>query len=211
MAMQGGDALGSCFMSAWNDGSHATPFRELLQMYRGKSLRFPARINPSVKSFWASHGSRVRESTVHRAPPSRCASCGCSPCPQAASKEQGGQGRSGVPGFDDKVPAAVGKGDAEFREFQADVGCHHGGPFAAQRPGWLHGGILQRSERSLHPRDHPGADQPLVSDGSGRDRLPRSDQLRPQRRARAHCARTRCTSNRSRSTAALSPDRFASR
>jgi len=41
----------------------------------------------------------------------------------------------------------VGQGGAEFLELPADVCRHHGGAFAAQRPGWLHGGILQRSQR----------------------------------------------------------------
>jgi hypothetical protein len=64
-----------------------------------------------------------------------------------AANEQVGQGRCGDPGFGDKVPAAVGQGGAEFPELPADVGCHHGGAFAAQRPGWLHGGLLQWSQR----------------------------------------------------------------
>ena len=51
--------------------------------------------------------------------------------------------RPGDPGFGHLVTAAVGQGGSEFREFPADVGRHHGGAFAAQRPGWLHGGILQ--------------------------------------------------------------------
>jgi hypothetical protein len=41
---------------------------------------------------------------------------------------------------------------ADLPELPADVGRHHGGAFAAQWPGWLHGGILQRSQRSLDPR-----------------------------------------------------------
>ena len=64
-----------------------------------------------------------------------------------AAQEQVDQGRSGDPGFGDNVPAAVGQGGTEFRELPVDVGRHHGGAFAAQRPGWLHGGILQRSQR----------------------------------------------------------------
>jgi hypothetical protein len=64
-----------------------------------------------------------------------------------AAEQQVGQGRSGGPGLGDKVPAAVGQGGTEFPEFPADVGRHHGGAFAAQRPGWLHGGILQRPQR----------------------------------------------------------------
>ena len=58
-----------------------------------------------------------------------------------------GQGRSGDPGFGHPVTAAVGQGGTEFREFPADVGRHLGSAFAAQRPGWLHGGILQSSQR----------------------------------------------------------------
>jgi len=34
-----------------------------------------------------------------------------------------------------------------FPHLSADVGRHHGGAFAAHWPGWLHGGILQRSQR----------------------------------------------------------------
>ena len=64
-----------------------------------------------------------------------------------AANEQVGQGRSGDPGFGHKVAAAVGQGGAEFRELSADVGRHLGSAFATQRPGWLHGGILQRSQR----------------------------------------------------------------
>ena len=64
-----------------------------------------------------------------------------------AAQQQVGQGRSGDPGFGDKVPAAVGQGGADLPELPADVGCHHGGAFAAQWPGWLHGGILQSSQR----------------------------------------------------------------
>ena len=64
-----------------------------------------------------------------------------------AAKEQVGQGRSGDPGFDDKVSAAVGQGDADLHELQADVGRHHGGASAGQWAGWLHGGILQSSQR----------------------------------------------------------------
>ena len=118
--------------------------------------------------------------------------------------------RPGDPGFGRLVPAAAGQGGADLPELPADVGRHHGSAFAAQWPGWLHGGILQRSQRSLDPRDHPGADQLLVSDGSGRDRLPRTDQLTAELQRRAHSARSRCTSNRMRSMAALSPDRCAS-
>ena len=64
-----------------------------------------------------------------------------------AAQEQVGQGRSGDSGFGDKVPAAMGQGGSNLRELPADVGRHHGGAFAAQRPGWLHGGILQRPQR----------------------------------------------------------------
>ena len=64
-----------------------------------------------------------------------------------AAEQQVGQGRSSDPGFGDKVPAAVGQGGAEFPELPAEVGRHHGGAFSAQWPGWLHGGILQRSQR----------------------------------------------------------------
>jgi hypothetical protein len=41
----------------------------------------------------------------------------------------------------------VGKGGTEIPEFPADVGSHHDGGFEAHWPGWLHGGILQRSQR----------------------------------------------------------------
>ena len=58
-----------------------------------------------------------------------------------------GQGRSGDAGFGHRVPAAVGQGGWNLPELPADVGCHHGSAFAARRPGWLHGGILQRSQR----------------------------------------------------------------
>ena len=53
-----------------------------------------------------------------------------------AAEQQVGQGRSGDPGFGDKVPAAVGQGGADLPELPADVGRHHGGAFAAQWPGW---------------------------------------------------------------------------
>ena len=39
------------------------------------------------------------------------------------------------------------EGGADLPELPADVGRHQGGGLAAQRPGWLHGGILQRSQR----------------------------------------------------------------
>ena len=65
----------------------------------------------------------------------------------AAAEQQVCQGRSGDPGFGHKVPAAMGQGGSNLRELPADVGRHHGGAFAAQRPGWLHGGILQRPQR----------------------------------------------------------------
>ena len=58
-----------------------------------------------------------------------------------------GQGRSGDQGFGHKVPAAVGQGGAEFPDFPADVGRHLGSGFAGQWLGWLHGGILQSSQR----------------------------------------------------------------
>ena len=58
-----------------------------------------------------------------------------------------GQGRSGDPGFGHPVAAAVGQGGADLPELPANVGRHHGGAFAARRPDWLHGGILQRSQR----------------------------------------------------------------
>jgi hypothetical protein len=57
------------------------------------------------------------------------------------------QGRSGDPGFGDKVPAAVGQRSADLLEFPADVGRHHGGAFAAHWSSWLHGGSLQRGQR----------------------------------------------------------------
>jgi hypothetical protein len=41
----------------------------------------------------------------------------------------------------------MGQGGADLPELPADVGRHHGGAFAAQWAGWLHGGILQRSQR----------------------------------------------------------------
>jgi hypothetical protein len=65
----------------------------------------------------------------------------------SAAQEKVGHGCSCDPGFGHKVPAAVGQGDADLPEFPADVGRHHGGAFVAQRPGWLHGGILQRPQR----------------------------------------------------------------
>jgi hypothetical protein len=58
-----------------------------------------------------------------------------------------GQGRSGDPGFGHAVAAVMGQGGADLPELPADVGRHHGGAFAAQWPGWLHGGILQSSQR----------------------------------------------------------------
>jgi hypothetical protein len=58
-----------------------------------------------------------------------------------------GQGRSSDAGFGDKVPAAVGQGGADLPELPADVVCHHGSAFAGQWAGWLHGGILLRSQR----------------------------------------------------------------
>jgi hypothetical protein len=64
-----------------------------------------------------------------------------------AAEQQVGQGRSGDPGFGDKVSAAVEQGGADLPELPVDVGRHHGSAFAAQRPGWLHGGILQSSQR----------------------------------------------------------------
>jgi len=70
----------------------------------------------------------------------------------AATEQQVGQGRSGDPGFGDKVPAVLGQGGADLPELPADVGRHYGGAFSAQWPGWLHGGILQRSQLSLDPR-----------------------------------------------------------
>ena len=114
-------------------------------------------------------------------------------------------------GFGDKVPAAVGQGGTDLPHLSADVGRHHGGAFAAHWPGWLHGGILQRSQLSLDPRDHPGPDQLLVSDGSGRDRLWEGDRLKPQPGAGAQAERSRRTSNRMRSMVAPSPTLRASR
>jgi hypothetical protein len=64
-----------------------------------------------------------------------------------AAEQQVGQGCSGDAGFGHKVPAVVGQGGADLPELPADVGSHHGGAFSAQRPGWLHGGILQRPQR----------------------------------------------------------------
>jgi hypothetical protein len=46
----------------------------------------------------------------------------------------------------------LGQGGADLPELPADVGRHYGGAFSAQWPGWLHGGILQRSQLSLDPR-----------------------------------------------------------
>ena len=64
-----------------------------------------------------------------------------------AAEQQVGQGRSGDPGFGHSVPTAVGQGGTDLPELPVDVGRHHGGAFAAQRPGWLHGRILQRCLR----------------------------------------------------------------
>ena len=68
-----------------------------------------------------------------------------------AAQEKVCQGRSGDPGFGHSVVAAIGQGGTDLPELPADVGRHYGGAFSAQWPGWLHGGILQRSQRSLVP------------------------------------------------------------
>jgi hypothetical protein len=81
------------------------------------------------------------------------------------------------------------------------------------RPSGLDGsmGAFCKGASCRSIRDHPGADQLLVSDRSGRDGPPRSDQLNPQPRARAQAARSRRTSNRMRSMVVASPTLRASR